>query len=137
MTDHGKRPLATQDCESKRKILLHRFRKPSLDYRRDHHLKLPKRQSLNSHRRLWRFISAHAPHSNFSLVVVKNLFCQSTNMVRVDLIHIVLKPRQSQPPTMYIAIALCLPRQSSNKRSFNHSTHCSIFPLCSVSGQLY
>jgi hypothetical protein len=40
MTDHWKRPLATQDCESKRKILFHRFRKPSLDYRRNRHLKL-------------------------------------------------------------------------------------------------
>src|SRR2546423_15411507 len=33
-----------------------------------------------------------------------------------------LKLRQSQPPAMYIAVALCLPRQSSNECSFNLST---------------
>ena len=30
-----------------------------------------------------------------------------------------LKPWQTQPPTMYIAVAFCLPRQSSNECSFN------------------
>lgn len=60
--------------------------------------------------------------------VVKNLFCQSINMVRVDLTHVVLEPKQSQPPTMYVAIALCLPRQSSNQtpiQPFNTLFHIS------------
>jgi 2-keto-4-pentenoate hydratase/2-oxohepta-3-ene-1,7-dioic acid hydratase in catechol pathway len=36
-----------------------------------------------------------------------------------DDMYWMLKPWQTQPPKMYIAVALCLPRQSSNEGSFN------------------
>jgi hypothetical protein len=34
----------------------------------------------------------------------------------------VMERKQTQPPTMYIAVAFYLPRQSSNECSFNLST---------------
>jgi hypothetical protein len=66
-------------------------------------------------------------NGRYGYITPDELVVQVSNRTRSNYIkgrQKCVEPRQSQPPTMYIAIALRLLRQSSNERLFKLSTMC-------------